>query len=34
MLTDRLMVTLAEALPEAMHGVYAEMPKGFTTQMQ
>jgi len=28
-LTDRLMFTLAEALPEDMRGVYAEMPKGF-----
>lgn len=29
-LTDRLMFTLAHALPEEMRGVYAEMPKGFT----
>jgi len=28
-LTDRLMFTLAGALPEDMRGVYAEMPKGF-----
>jgi len=28
-LTDRLMFTLAQALPEDMRGVYAEMPKGF-----
>ena len=27
-LTDRLMFTLAQALPEEMRGVYAEMPKG------
>jgi 1-acyl-sn-glycerol-3-phosphate acyltransferase len=30
-LTDRLMFRLAQALPEAMRGVYAEVPKGFTT---
>ena len=30
-LTDRLMFTLARALPESMRGVYAELPKGFTT---
>jgi 1-acyl-sn-glycerol-3-phosphate acyltransferase len=29
-LTDRLMFTLARALPEDMRGVYARMPKGFT----
>ncbi len=28
-LTDRLMFTLASALPEDMRGVYAEIPKGF-----
>lgn len=28
-LTDRLMFTLARALPEAMRGVYAELPPGF-----
>ena len=28
-LTDRLMFTLAQALPEEMRGVYAEMPDGF-----
>jgi 1-acyl-sn-glycerol-3-phosphate acyltransferase len=28
-LTDRLMFTLAQALPEEMRGVYAEMPEGF-----
>jgi 1-acyl-sn-glycerol-3-phosphate acyltransferase len=28
-LTDRLMFTLAEALPEGMRGVYADFPKGF-----
>jgi 1-acyl-sn-glycerol-3-phosphate acyltransferase len=28
-LTDRLMFTLAAALPEEMRGVYAELPKGF-----
>jgi len=28
-LTDRLMFTLASALPPHMRGVYAEMPKGF-----
>ena len=28
-LTDRLMFTLAAGLPEAMRGVYAEMPAGF-----
>lgn len=32
-LTDRLMFTLAQALPEDMRGVYAEMPKGFAMQM-
>lgn len=31
-LTDRLMFTLAQALPEEMRGVYAEMPKGFAMQ--
>jgi 1-acyl-sn-glycerol-3-phosphate acyltransferase len=29
-LTDRLMFALAQALPEEMRGVYAEVPKGFT----
>ena len=29
-LTDRLMFTLAQVLPETMRGVYAELPKGFT----
>jgi 1-acyl-sn-glycerol-3-phosphate acyltransferase len=29
-LTERLMFTLASALPEDMRGVYAELPKGFT----
>ena len=29
-LTDRLMFTLAQALPETMRGVYAELPRGFT----
>jgi 1-acyl-sn-glycerol-3-phosphate acyltransferase len=28
-LTDRLMFTLAQALPEAMRGVYASVPEGF-----
>jgi 1-acyl-sn-glycerol-3-phosphate acyltransferase len=28
-LTDRLMFTLAQGLPEEMRGVYAEMPQGF-----
>ena len=28
-LTDRLMFTLAQALPEEMRGVYLEMPRGF-----
>lgn len=28
-LTDRLMFTLAQALPEEMRGVYAQMPEGF-----
>jgi len=28
-LTDRLMFTLAGALPEEMRGVYAEVPEGF-----
>jgi len=28
-LTDRLMFTLAQALPESMRGVYAETPQGF-----
>lgn len=28
-LTDRLMFTLAQALPEEMRGVYAEIPTGF-----
>ena len=29
-LTDRLMFTLAQALPEEMRGAYAELPKAFT----
>lgn len=29
-LTDRLMFTLAQALPEEMRGAYAELPKTFT----
>jgi 1-acyl-sn-glycerol-3-phosphate acyltransferase len=29
-LTDRLMFTLAQALPADMRGVYAELPRGFT----
>ena len=29
-LTDRLMFTLAHALPEEMRGVYAEVPRGFS----
>lgn len=29
-LTDRLMFTLARALPDDMRGAYAELPKGFT----
>jgi 1-acyl-sn-glycerol-3-phosphate acyltransferase len=33
-LTDRLMFTLAQALPEEMRGVYAELPKGFTMELQ
>jgi 1-acyl-sn-glycerol-3-phosphate acyltransferase len=32
-LTDRLMFTLAQSLPEDMRGVYAEMPDGFATKM-
>jgi len=28
-LTDRLMFTLAQALPRKMRGVYAEAPPGF-----
>jgi 1-acyl-sn-glycerol-3-phosphate acyltransferase len=28
-LTDRLMFTLAQSLPEEMRGIYAEMPEGF-----
>ena len=31
-LTDRLMFTLAAALPEKMRGVYAEVPRGFGNQ--
>jgi 1-acyl-sn-glycerol-3-phosphate acyltransferase len=30
-LTDRMMFTLAQALPEEMRGVYAEAPTGFET---
>ena len=29
-LTDRLMFTLAQALPKDMRGAYAELPRGFT----
>ncbi|MBI2758255.1 MAG: 1-acyl-sn-glycerol-3-phosphate acyltransferase [Chloroflexi bacterium] len=29
-LTDRMMFSLASALPEELRGVYAEMPKGFS----
>ncbi len=29
-LTDRLMFSMAQALPEDMRGVYSEQPKGFT----
>jgi 1-acyl-sn-glycerol-3-phosphate acyltransferase len=29
-LTDRLMFTLARALPEEMRGVYSQLPEGFT----
>ncbi|HSB00963.1 MAG TPA: lysophospholipid acyltransferase family protein [Anaerolineales bacterium] len=32
-LTDRLMFTLAQSLPEEMRGVYAEMPEAFAMQM-
>jgi 1-acyl-sn-glycerol-3-phosphate acyltransferase len=32
-LTDRLMFTLAQSLPENMRGAYAEMPRGFAMQM-
>jgi 1-acyl-sn-glycerol-3-phosphate acyltransferase len=32
-LTDRLMFTLAQSLPEDMRGVYAEMPEGFAMEM-
>ncbi len=32
-LTDRLMFTLAQSLPENMRGVYAEVPEGFAMQM-
>jgi hypothetical protein len=28
-LTDRLMFSMAAALPEELRGVYAEIPKGF-----
>jgi 1-acyl-sn-glycerol-3-phosphate acyltransferase len=31
-LTDRLMFTLAQSLPENMRGVYAELPRGFEVQ--
>jgi 1-acyl-sn-glycerol-3-phosphate acyltransferase len=31
-LTDRLMLTLARALPEEMRGVYAQTPEGFELQ--
>jgi 1-acyl-sn-glycerol-3-phosphate acyltransferase len=31
-LTDRLMFTLARAMPEDMRGVYAQMPEGFELQ--
>ena len=33
-LTDRLMFTLARALPEDMRGAYTELSKGFTMKMQ
>jgi 1-acyl-sn-glycerol-3-phosphate acyltransferase len=33
-LTERLMFTLAAALPANMRGVYAEMPKGFKIQRE
>jgi 1-acyl-sn-glycerol-3-phosphate acyltransferase len=33
-LTDRMMVTLAQALPAEMRGVYAQLPIGFETKMQ
>lgn len=33
-LTDRMMYTLAQALPQEMRGVYTEMPEGFEMQMQ
>jgi 1-acyl-sn-glycerol-3-phosphate acyltransferase len=33
-LTDQMMFTLAQALPEEMRGVYAEVPKGFEMKMQ
>jgi 1-acyl-sn-glycerol-3-phosphate acyltransferase len=32
-LTDRMMFTLAQALPEEMRGVYAELPEGFAMEM-
>ncbi len=32
-LTDRLMFTLAQSLPEEMRGVYARMPEGFAMQI-
>ncbi len=32
-LTDRLMFTLAQSLPEDMRGVYAEIPEGFAMKM-
>ena len=33
-LTDRMMFTLAQALPAEMRGVYAEVPEGFEMKMQ
>jgi 1-acyl-sn-glycerol-3-phosphate acyltransferase len=33
-LTDRMMFTLAQALPAEMRGVYTEVPKGFEMKMQ
>lgn len=32
-LTDRLMFSMAAALPESMRGVYAEIPKGFKSAL-
>lgn len=33
-LTDRLMFTLAQALPDDMRGVYTEMPRGFENKIR